>query len=874
MQGSYLRNGLLVSSSFLSILAAQPAMAQASNSDPSVDANVIVVTARRIEEDIQDVPISITVYNSEQIANNNIMIATDLATYTPSLSINQRYGPEKASFSIRGFNQDLSTAPTVGVYFADVVGVRAQGGTTSGNTVGAGSFTDLQNVQILKGPQGTLFGRNTTGGAVLLVPQKPTDAFEGSIEGTIGNFDQRRLQAVLNVPLADTFKVRLAVDRSKRDGYMRNHAEVGPKAYNDVDYTYGRLSVVADLTPNLENYMIATYSRSDTYGYAGKVGLCDRNPFDPSDPTGIKNPSHASYNALRPVFAKAACDQMDRQDARGDGVYDVEVGARDPHVKIEQWQIINTTTWQASDYVTIKNTMSYGQFRERSAFSLNSDNLFVPNAMSIPGISNHLGNPQVDNLLYYRTGQHFDVVILDTMPGYNAAAGSTFTEELQIQGQSANGRLNYVVGGYLEFSRPLGWNQQRTGVYGNCIDAGTLDCKTPLGSDLAMPPAQMQTPYGYGVISQSRTKFDFDNHGIFAQATYKISDQLAITAGGRYTFDTINGVSESTQLLLMDIPMVGVVNARHWCNDTIAHPTVNISAMSGDGSGDLSKCSVNKKVKSKRPTWLINLDYKPTPDMMFYAKYSRGYRQGGLNFTTVGLETWGPEKVDAYELGAKVSIRGPVRGYFNMAAFYNDFSGQQIFGGLIPLPSSNLSGASGIVNAGSSTIKGVEVDTAVTLFDSLNLSLGYTYLDTKIKSLTVPNLSGTLYAYFESYSKEGGSLAYSPKHRLTLSATYRLPVAESVGRISVGGTYVYTSSQVANEESPVGILPSSNLVNLNLNWDSIGGTGFDAGIFVTNVTKEKYPIGVTGGYSSYGFEAIQYGAPRMYGLRLKYNFGG
>src|SRR5882724_11880737 len=86
---------------------------------------VIIVTARRVEERLQDVPISITVMNQDQLNNRNITIATDLATYTPSLSVNERYGPEKQAFSLRGFNQDQSTSPTVGVYFADVVGVRA-----------------------------------------------------------------------------------------------------------------------------------------------------------------------------------------------------------------------------------------------------------------------------------------------------------------------------------------------------------------------------------------------------------------------------------------------------------------------------------------------------------------------------------------------------------------------------------------------------------------------------------------------------------------------------------------------------------------------------------------------------------------------------
>jgi len=156
------------------------------------DNDAIIVTARRREELLQDVPISITVYTQAQLADRNIVVATDLATYTPSLSVNQRFGPEKASFGIRGFNQDISTAPSVGVYFADVVGVRSQGGTTSGNTVGAGAFMDLQNVQVLKGPQGTLFGRNTTGGAVLLVPKKPTDRLEGFAELQAGNYDMMR----------------------------------------------------------------------------------------------------------------------------------------------------------------------------------------------------------------------------------------------------------------------------------------------------------------------------------------------------------------------------------------------------------------------------------------------------------------------------------------------------------------------------------------------------------------------------------------------------------------------------------------------------------------------------------------------------------
>ena len=159
----------------LALALSAPAYAQ------DEDEDAIIVTARRVEENLQEVPISITVLSSEAIAERNISNAGELGAYVPSLATNANFGPEKSSFSIRGFIQEGRTSPSVAVYFADVVAPRANSGTTSGNGAGVGAFMDLQNVQVLKGPQGTLFGRNTTGGAILLVPTKPTDNLEGYV---------------------------------------------------------------------------------------------------------------------------------------------------------------------------------------------------------------------------------------------------------------------------------------------------------------------------------------------------------------------------------------------------------------------------------------------------------------------------------------------------------------------------------------------------------------------------------------------------------------------------------------------------------------------------------------------------------------------
>ena len=117
----------------------------------------IIVTAQRREESMQDVPISITVLSQESITQANITNSSDLAIYTPSLKANSRFGNENATFTIRGFTQDLRTTASVATYFAEVVAPRGQSSQSSGDGAGPGSLFDLQNVQVLKGPQGTLF---------------------------------------------------------------------------------------------------------------------------------------------------------------------------------------------------------------------------------------------------------------------------------------------------------------------------------------------------------------------------------------------------------------------------------------------------------------------------------------------------------------------------------------------------------------------------------------------------------------------------------------------------------------------------------------------------------------------------------------------
>ncbi|MBU6266100.1 MAG: TonB-dependent receptor [Sphingomonadales bacterium] len=854
---------------------AAPAMAQA-QADSGAGTGDIIVTAQRIEQRLQDVPISMTVLDANAVANRNITVANDLATYTPSLSSNERYGPEKQSFSLRGFNQDQSTAPTVGVYFADVVGVRAQGGTTSGNSVGAGAFMDLANVQVLKGPQGTLFGRNTTGGAILLVPKKPNSKLEGYVEGSLGNYNLRRIQAAVNIPLSDTFKIRFSADRMKRDGYMKNKATTaGATAdFNDRNYEAYRLSIVGNLTPDLENYTIFSYSNSHTHGYASKIAGCQTNM--------------AVLSGTGRLTAQGCQVSLGAATARGDTAYDVDTSVLNPYLQIKQFQIINTTTWTASDHLTVKNIASYGEFKEDTHFDLYSSNLVVgPNGFDLRQVS-----PQLPFTL--PAGTVFKYIDLGDIPGQSASHERTFTEELQFQG-TVGDKFNYVVGGYLEFARPLGYNAQRTGIYLNCTDPGVFACANPLF---------------FGSVSESRTQLSFNNHGIYAQGTYKATDKLSLTAGIRYTFDNVFGNTISTRdgldpagrnpLSFVD-PATGVRIAMQ-CTD---------SFRKGNGYvANNTLCRTDLANPSKAPTWVLNADYKITPDNMLYAKWARGYRQGGLNFTNPGLETWKPEHMDTFEIGSKNTFRGAVSGYLNVSAFLNKLRDMQVFAGLTA--SSQFPGVAGgaaIINAGKATSYGLEIDGSASIMDGqFRLDFGYAYLHTKIDALqdqptlnaltkgtpfdatwvvgdAVNNPNNYTPGKITPTVQVGSAFTLAPKHKLTATGTWTLPLPEKVGKIAASLTMVYTGEQIANGSVPAyfgtgtsilglggGYLPAHTLLNVNVNWNHVAGSPVDAAFFATNVTGKVYAVNTGGGWNSSGIGDLLIGEPRMYGVKLKVSY--
>jgi iron complex outermembrane receptor protein len=805
---------------------ASPRGTPAPTAAPAADASSadIIVTARRVEERLQDVPISITVFNQQQLNNRNVVNAQDLATYTPSLSANSNFGDVNSSFAIRGFVQDIGTQPSVGVYFADVVAPRGSSPNIPiGDGAGPGSFFDLQNVQVLKGPQGTLFGRNTTGGAVLLVPQKPTSKFEGYIEGSYGDYDLKRIQAVVNVPLGDRARFRIGVDHESRDGYLHNDTGVGPDRFNDINYYAVRASLVLDLTPDLENYTIASFLRSDTTGSLQKLIGCV---------PGVG-------------LSMFACDQLANERAKGAGFYTVQNNPlQNPRTLLDQWQVINTTTWRATDDLTVKNIASYAQLTEffRNPLFGTDFNLYRIAGETIAG----LGLPA--SLNPYKPGTSIGFATIAPLAGYNSADQWTATEEFQLQGNSLAGRLTWQAGAYLEISQPLRRSGSQTPALLFCRNSAIFDCDNPIGA---------------GSEGQSIAETFFHNVGLYTQGTYSVTDKLKLTGGIRYTWDRVRTDSQQYSYA---VPV----------------PEMPVFTKCGNPDASPPGCFLRYHERSHAPTWLIDVDYKPTDRILAYAKYARGYRAGGITPNSpTELATFRPEKVDSYEGGLKTSFLGAVRGTLNVAGFYNDFTNQQIQLGLDPKVLGQATPASTILNAGKSRIYGAEVEGSVTPFRGFTLDVSYAYLNTKVRSVTIPDFSSPLYV-LDSPVRAGDKLTLSPANKVSATAAYVLPLDEAIGRVTLAATFTHTDRQVSNyadrnSSNPairgLGTLAARNLLNLNLNWNSIVGTPIDLALFATNVTNQHYYSFVPGLAQQVGIETAQIGEPRMYGARLRVRFG-
>ena len=432
-----------------------PAAPQASSVDD------IIVTARRREERLQDVPLAVSVVTPQALDRANITNVSGLQTQAPALVITPGLGANKSTptFAIRGQSQQELTIladPSVSLYIGDIVAPRSQGAN--------GALFDLASVQVLKGPQGTLFGRNSTGGIVQLTPNLPTNQFGGHVGITYGNFGTVNTEAVVNMPLTETLAARIALTNNTGDGYL--YDELRGTNVNYTDNQALRASLRWTPTDKLANVLVIDAFHANE----GGAGTYIRNV----NPAGSFNSAPARAARNYPTLESMLAAQQARGNRR-------TASGTPSFSQVDTLTIGNTTTYELSDSISVKNIFGYRDVDSHSYED--TDGLPIPLL-------------EIERMFK----QH------------------QYSNELQIAGDT--GKFNWITGAYYFWEEGSDQGLSVTGA----VDPGNIQ-----PTRIVAYPAYSNT----WVTSQNTS------YAVFAQGTYKFDSVpgLSLTAGVRQNWD-------------------------------------------------------------------------------------------------------------------------------------------------------------------------------------------------------------------------------------------------------------------------------------------------------------------------------------------------
>ena len=459
---------------------------------PPPELQEIIVTAQRVEQSASKVPVAMEVLTGKELTELRINSREDLANQVSGLSVNtSSNGEQNAFFMIRGQGASFGGVPGVTTYFADVPSLAQP--TANAGYMGiegrSGSFLDLENVQVLKGPQGTLFGRNSTGGNVLFVPVKPGSSTDGYIQAGFGNYNDVNVEGAANVPLIDDILyARVALGAENRDGYVKDVGLVNNRAlYEALNYRTARVGLVYKPTSNFENYTIVRWYHDDEGGPA----------FVPS----------AGNPAINPQYAALVQQQQSR------GPWAVADDLRN-YTKTEYSQAVNTTTWEVDRFLTLKNIVSYARYS-------------APNGVDVDGST----LPIVQQTFQYQR-QPLDIIS---------------TEEIQATGLLLGDHFNYAVGFYTDSSRTPDGNIQEF-VFFPVSPAFPLPAPNTVPGVTSTPgfpviSAVTDTTHSHAVYGQVTLDL-----GVFSSAL----ENLKVTAGERYTWERAHADSYTVLSVIAD----------------------------------------------------------------------------------------------------------------------------------------------------------------------------------------------------------------------------------------------------------------------------------------------------------------------------------
>jgi len=692
------------------VLADDAAAAAASTNEPSM-VQTLVVTAQRREEAIQDVPVAVSAFSADSLKNKRIEGGQDLLHAVPNVNF-ARGNFGGFNFQIRGIG-----TKTVGTSADGGISVHENDMPLIASSLGDGDFFDVERVEVLRGPQGTLFGRNATGGVVNIISNKPTDRYQAEVTAEYGNFDSKRLKGFVNVPFSDTVAVRAAVNYLKRDGFATNTYLNANE--DNRDMWSGRLSAQWKPTERLRMNVMWERSREDDNRDRVGKQLCINDPGKTSVggvatngmtqnllSQGCSNGSlygSNSYGALNTLaslggFMGAAIGLMDPTVNPNAGVTvpsDVRKWASTIMPKFNRQGDLYEfkAEFDLTDHLLLINQAGYatGKYFTKADY-----NRVIPTSNFNPGFnlpaSAIVGAPVTNGVVADpQTGTLNKFVALD----FSTSTQRQFSEELRIQ-SSFKGPLNFSGGlNFTDFSTT-------TDYY---VLANTLTVPAEYLASVGVPyPLDFNPiPNGKGAnYYDNRTDYRLGAYAAFGELYYKPSDDFKITLGLRYGVDRKWDIAHGVQLLATGTPNspVQTVAFKEWTGRLNAE-------------------------------WTPHLSF--TDKTLVYATYSRGYKPGGFNpGITPGLPipvSFNSEFVDAIEVGTKnVLLNGSM--ILNATGFYYDYSGYQI---------------SAIVNRNSvntnidAKVSGLELEAMWEPVKNLRLNSTIGYLHTEISNGSTPD---------------------------------------------------------------------------------------------------------------------------------------
>lgn len=815
------------------------------------DENVIIVTATKREQTLQDVPISVSVTTAETIERAQVRDLIDLQTLVPSLKVGQLQSSANTNFIIRGFGNGANNAgiePSVGVFIDGVYRSRS--------AAQIGDLANIQRVEVLRGPQSTLFGKNASAGIISIVTKAPQFEFGGGVEVSYGNYDAIVVKANVTGPLADTLAVSLEGNYNKRDGYV-NVVNLGTKS-NDRNRYGVRGQILWEPSDLVKVRIIGDYDKID------EVCCAVANVFN--GPTG------AIVNAL------AGGTGLDVNDPFSYTAYQNIESVN----KIKNYGFSGQIDWDLTDSLALTSISAYRAVRSFT----NQDSDFTS--------ADLIGDNRAETAI------------------------NTYTQELRIA-SNFDGPVNFLVGGFY-FKEDIDIQSQllfgrNFRAYANGLSGGAYIANEPILRALNGIPASV-APFGSQGLGRFET-FDYKNtsYSFFGQLDFEPVDGLTFTAGFNYTKDKKSVASAnrttdtfSTIDLVQTAANAGIPGSIPLPGGTIFPRTRPCTAGAPAGTCNpflgfaplqflppfLNFPNAVEDGRTSDSDWSYTLraNYKFDQRISGYITYATGFKATSFNLSTdsrpfptdfipgspaqvpapaaspirsaglavnnltSGTRFAGPEDATVYEIG----LKGQFDGFgFNLALFKQVLKGFQ----------SNVFTGTGFVlgNAEKQSTKGMEIDATIRPTDGLVFTASYTYLDPKYDTFT------------------GGS-AFNPatNNIVPTNLTGRVPTGISKHSVAVGGTYtievgggnelILHTDYALNSAYQIaqGLPFKADIESLNASVAFAFENGLEISVWGRNLTEPQYNPVIFASVAQSGSLSGYPPPPRFYGASAKFKF--